>query len=94
MKPNLRRMRTWLAALLLVPAAGRAAEPFVLSDDKLKACVDRFNAIDHEDITNAIPNAAAVEFLRRNVPLFECPDGQEIAATDRMSRLVGRLPAK
>ena len=36
--------------------------------------VDRFNRTDVELYTNAIPNAAAKDFLMRNVPRFACPD--------------------
>ena len=36
--------------------------------------VAQFNAADEELYTNAIPNAAAAEFLERNVPTFACPD--------------------
>lgn len=38
--------------------------------------VAEFNSLDDELYTNAIPNAAAGEFLRSNVPEFCCPDKQ------------------
>ena len=40
----------------------------------LRAYVAAFNADDEELYTNAVPNAAAADFLERNVPSFECPD--------------------
>src|SRR5437867_10804145 len=39
-----------------------------------KHYVDRFNATDQEDVVNLIPNAAAWDWMGRNIPLFECPD--------------------
>ena len=40
----------------------------------LRDYVAAFNAADEELYTNAVPNAAAADFLERNVPAFECPD--------------------
>lgn len=48
-------------------------EPMVLSYDNLKTYVDRFNAEDEELFAN-IPNSEAYDFLKQNIPLFECPD--------------------
>ena len=36
--------------------------------------VERFNAVDDEGYTNAIPNSAAEEFLSTNIPRLACPD--------------------
>lgn len=46
------------------------------SDTKaiLSEYVRRFNAMDDELYTNAIPNAVAEEFLLANAPRFACPD--------------------
>jgi len=41
---------------------------------KLRAYAAEFSRLEVEDVTNAIPNAAAADFLLANVPLFECPD--------------------
>jgi len=38
--------------------------------------VQRFNAIDDERVTNHIPNALALDWFERNIPLFQCPDQQ------------------
>ena len=48
-------------------------EPLV-SPDKLKSYIERFNADDRETFAQAIPNAKALEFLSANIPIFECPD--------------------
>ena len=51
-----------------MPAASR------LDPAEFKHYVDAFNADDDEDIINLIPNAAAWEWMTRNVPLLACPD--------------------
>lgn len=51
-----------------------AAEPAVLKPDKLQGYVEAFNKNDNELYAQHIPNAGALEFLKANVPLFECPD--------------------
>lgn len=61
-----------LISLLLV-AGTLSAEP-VLKAESFQPYIERFNADDEELYTNAFPNAQAWEFLRGNIPLFECPD--------------------
>jgi len=61
-----------LFAAALWMAAGRADTP--------DAWFARFNADDEETVTNAIPNAAATDFLRANAPTFACSD-REIERT-------------
>ncbi|MBE3070218.1 MAG: hypothetical protein IMZ66_08265, partial [Planctomycetes bacterium] len=51
--------------------AGAAA---VLGPDALKRYVEAFNAGDRELYVQHVPNAAAWQFLKDNVPRFECPD--------------------
>ena len=53
------------------PAASASA---VLDDGLLTQYVERFNAHDEELYANAYPNAKALEFLRANIPLLDCPD--------------------
>lgn len=36
--------------------------------------IDRFNTMEEETVVNAIPNARAWDWMKRNIPLFECPD--------------------
>ncbi len=36
--------------------------------------VHRFNADDDEQVINLVPNAAALDWMEANVPLFDCPD--------------------
>ena len=42
--------------------------------EKLKYYVDTFNANDEEVYKNSIDNAHAYEWLKEEIPLFECPD--------------------
>jgi hypothetical protein len=48
------------------------SEPFI-SQLKLQTYVERFNA-DDEELYSNIPNEEAYNFLKNNIPLFECPD--------------------
>lgn len=75
------RAAALLAALSLAAGAepyGDAAQRVAARggdlEAKLRAYVARFNADDTELYTNAIPNAAAADFLAANVPLLDCPD--------------------
>ena len=52
----------------------------VLKPDRFKSYVDTFNADDNELYQQFYPNAAAWDFLKENIPLFECPD-QELEKT-------------
>jgi predicted GH43/DUF377 family glycosyl hydrolase len=57
-----------------VGLAAEAMRPAVLDPGGFKHYVDSFNANDRETIRQHIPDARAWEFLKDNVPLFECPD--------------------
>ncbi|MGI4869886.1 MAG: MGH1-like glycoside hydrolase domain-containing protein [Janthinobacterium lividum] len=69
-----------LLSLALLAACGPAKQAAqqntapVLTTDLLRASVARFNALDHEDVVNLVPNAQAADWLAAQVPLFECPD--------------------
>ncbi len=52
---------------------GRSGQA-VLGTDALRRYVEAFNKSDRELYPQHVPNAEAFEFLRENVPLFECPD--------------------
>ncbi len=36
--------------------------------------IERFNSMEDENVTNLVSNAESREWLRANIPLFECPD--------------------
>lgn len=46
----------------------------VLHYDDFAQYAERFNAMEDENIVTDIPNAQSSEWMRRNIPLFECPD--------------------
>jgi hypothetical protein len=45
-----------------------------LNADDFRHYVEAFNADDNETIVNLIPNAAAWDWMKQNVPLFTCSD--------------------
>ena len=55
-------------------AAGGTPKSFVLKADSFKHYVGAFNQHDEELYVQHVPNAGAWEFLKANIPLFECPD--------------------
>jgi hypothetical protein len=48
-------------------------KPFVLKQDQFKHYVDYFNTMEEPNIEQAIPNAKSWEWMKKNIPLFECP---------------------
>ncbi len=52
-----------------IPTAAAVLEP-----ETFRPYIDSFNAIMEERIVNAVPDAQAWEWMKANVPLFECPD--------------------
>ena len=48
--------------------------PVVLAPDSFKRHIDQFNRDDEELYVNDVPNVDAWDFLKTNIPLFECPD--------------------
>jgi hypothetical protein len=55
-------------------ASGQAKGPSVLKAESFRHHVERFNADDEELYVQHVPNERAWEFLKDNIPLFECPD--------------------
>jgi hypothetical protein len=45
----------------------------ILKADDFRHYVDYFNRMEDENIAQAIPNAQAWEWMKANIPLFECP---------------------
>ena len=64
--------------LMLLPCGSNATE--IIDKSTLKNYIERFNAEDREEYSQAFPNAEAWNFLSENIPLFECPD-KEIEQT-------------
>ena len=46
----------------------------MISDEAVRPYVARFNSNDDEQVVNHVPNAAAYDWMRLNIPRFECPD--------------------
>src|ERR1051325_1662060 len=64
-----------LAVMGLTPLEIPAAEVFqVLNPASFRHHIDRFNKMEPETVTNLVSNARSYAWLRRNTPLFECPD--------------------
>ena len=57
------------ASLLSAPAA-------ILSYNDFAHYADRFNNMEDENIVTTIPNSQVSEWMRENIPLFDCPDEQ------------------
>ena len=80
--PKIRAIRpgtiTWaLTAVFLMPTLLTADDvqgPAVLDPASFEHYVDTFNENDEELYVQHIPNEKSWEFLRANIPLFECPD--------------------
>lgn len=78
------RVRTKLTPVIAVGAAiltacasdpVRAADDFrVLKPELFAHYIERFNTMEDENVTNFVSNAKSWEWLRQNIPLFECPD--------------------
>lgn len=45
----------------------------LLSYDQFKHYADYFNRMEDENIVQAIPNSESGEWMKKNIPLFECP---------------------
>lgn len=52
---------------------GQTRDAAVLDPEDFRHYVDYFNRMEDENIAQAIPNARSWEWMRANVPLFECP---------------------
>jgi hypothetical protein len=63
---------TWTTRVWAEPSPYN--RPAVLATDSFKHYVDQFNREDEELYVNSIPNVRAWDFLKANIPLFECPD--------------------
>ena len=51
-----------------------AAKTTILDYDDYAHYADHFNRMEDENIVTTIPNAQASEWMRQNIPLFDCPD--------------------
>jgi hypothetical protein len=54
-------------------AQSKEQGPLVLKYASFKHYVDYFNGMEDENIKQAIPNDSAWSWMKKNIPLFECP---------------------
>ncbi len=52
---------------------GNTYQGAVLNADDFKSYVDYFNRMEDENIVQAIPNSESWEWMKENVPFFDCP---------------------
>jgi hypothetical protein len=60
----------------LAPPLALKAAPVLLIPGNFEHYIEKFNRGDEELTTNAIPNSAAWEWMRSNIPWFECSNPQ------------------
>jgi hypothetical protein len=58
----------------VVSSLALAADFSVLKPAAFARHVERFNAMEDENVTNFVSNAQSWDWLQQNIPLFECPD--------------------
>jgi hypothetical protein len=84
--PALRRISSWCVIGLvsgfalalgcrLAPAAGTARFA-ILPPEAYAHHIERFNGMEDENWTNVVSNAQSWDWLKANIPLFECPDAE------------------
>src|SRR5579862_1729797 len=72
--------RQFLSRLLLlvvvafVSSARASGNLSVLKPDSFAHYVDHFNSMEDENVTNFVSNADSWAWLKKEIPLFECPD--------------------
>ena len=62
-----------LCAFVSLWESSSAQKPLVLKKEQFKHYVDYFNTMEEPNIEQAIPNAQAWDWMKKNIPLFECP---------------------
>ena len=63
----------FLIFILIQPVSAKKKSKEILHYDDFKCYVDYFNRMEDENIAQAIPNAQAWDWMKENIPLFECP---------------------
>ena len=70
-------MKNYLTILFILTVCNcfsqSVARSLVLKADNFKHYVDYFNKMEDENIKQAIPNDSAWAWMKKNIPLFECP---------------------
>ena len=63
----------FVSAGYLIKNLSYTKSPSILNPDDFKHYIDYFNRMEDENIAQAIPNEQTWEWMRNNIPLFECP---------------------
>lgn len=63
-----------LPLIMLAACSGSLDESRLPSTHRIEEYVESFNAADNETYRNEYPNSNAAEFLKANIPIFDCPD--------------------
>jgi hypothetical protein len=73
----LNRLTILISVLLATSCAAsknnNGSNTSVLKADDYKPYIDLFNTMENENIVQAIPNAQSWDWLKANIPLFDCP---------------------
>lgn len=65
----------WLVLCLMsAPQIYAAKTDYVLKPQPFAHYVQYFNSMENENVTNLVSNADSWKWLRKEIPLFECPD--------------------
>ena len=77
---------------LTASASSKKKQKTVLQADDFKHYADYFNRMEGENIAKAIPNSVSWDWMKANIPLFECPQDnfQEIYYYRWWSLQIGR----
>ncbi len=67
------KFRFTILLSLLTGALFAQSKPMVLKTEQFRHYVDYFNKMEDENIAQAIPNAQSWDWMKKNIPLFECP---------------------
>ena len=68
------RMATWHVANILSRSLDADGSAAILRYDDFAHYAEHFNTMEDENIVTTIPNAASSEWMRKNIPLFDCPE--------------------
>ena len=63
-----------IANLTTASADDDSAVAVLCYDETAAPYVDKFNSMEDENIVTDIPNSSSQQWMRRNIPLFDCPD--------------------
>jgi hypothetical protein len=70
-----RLLKPLLLLLLAFISAARASESSsILASDSFARYIEHFNSMEDENVTNFVSNSNSWAWLKKEIPLFECPD--------------------